>query len=533
MATESWDVPRGKETVAFATYLRSSLNMENHRLAWKQCDDAEERRVLKLLYRDARKLQQKALDVLNRQKYGYAYRPHWLELPCLDNRGFLVFVLRLAEQHLQGFAQYYMIRCVSQSFCRQFKCVAFEWASRCLTVDKRFQTNWLAAKDYYVARDYYRSTKYTEFDHSTFDPIQYEFFAKPNNYCLDHPQTRLISVGSVVTHLELNFEHMEQAGSPSRVCPGTRQFLGEEFTQMMNQLPEPFAQDLFEWAAQTDKCKKLLVYFVHESVHVFEKFFWVCPLVHIETMMQPAFQEMFPIEAASLLNLVNRKHIDEAKPTVRSYDHVHISRDDVNNWLEFEDLNRAVEFCNTVWSEKRRFAKGLTSRTKTCKQHPWFASTRAVLWDFTPINLDDKLMTASNMCLFKDTQQHLETLLAPSVSGAMFDVKGLLTDSVHVIPEIMLDMKTAVFSGLWVRSNRVEAAEDMVLFQFKVNFLLCNRCLDEEQEYKHLPLERPKSRCCMRCMIYANYTWDEQPNDPIQDPAQPAQLQYTNDFVNI
>lgn len=144
---------------------------------------------------------------------GKVYEPHWLEsTDAMVTSGALTFLMEIIQTELHGFAQYHMLACVCKSFQRQLAVLATEWSKRrqpCKPMSPRKPfdnpckpsvSKWLDPLP--IAQ------RATGKAFSTGLNTEYPDSA--------HPQQSLLRIGSVVTHLTLNLEHLTNERDASK-----------------------------------------------------------------------------------------------------------------------------------------------------------------------------------------------------------------------------------------------------------------------------------------------------------------------------
>ena len=548
----------GAQNAAFAAYL---CQYESEQLCLARQHDEDIDQELNLMrLEEARRAKADALASLNRQEPGEAYRPHWLESTAMAASGALIFMMELMERELHGFAQYHMLPCVCQSFKQQLSVIATEWSKR----RQDYKPGPVSQRKPFVSK--------------WFHPLPVAERATGKAICTDrndsvdteypysvHPQQNLIRIGSVVTHLELNLEHMTQRGisPPSHDQPC---FLSNEFVEMMNELPDHLADDLCKWASQRNVTKKLLVYHVHQTAdcdpedltfgqgfELHKSLIFFCPLVSLETMMHPRFQMMFPTSALA----VERILVANGWALTDFSD----MKQELCTWFTERNLVSIVQFCREIGHEiilnsdyrhyllPRCAQQQETHEPNNPKKYSsrfWLTDNRKFLWDCTAcpdVFTHPSFMRATDTCMFAETEERVRAIVFEDKTPPTEWVPGasLLGDSVHFLPEIILDLQTDLYALMGLTGDRTldrtqltnEDIPDVdICLEFGAMFPVCTTCEQAAEQYKSNAQDRPRSSCCLRRMTYANYSWDESFSFKRYDDEQDTQEQYSNSVAN-
>lgn len=477
---------------------------------------------------------------------------HWLESDAIATGGALVFLMELMEKELHGFAQYHMLPCVCTSFRKQFSVIATEWSKR----RRDFKPGPVSGREPFVSKWFHplpvAERSGGEIPDESEEDEENDNVESEHRYSV-HPLQTEIRVGSVVTHLELNSEHMTEQGVPPPT-EGQPGFLGNEFVEMMNDLIEAgcphLADDLFRWASQRNATKKLFVYHVTDAKSILSPFeptrslIFFCPLVSLETMLHPRFQMMFPISATTLARLFEKN----AWALIDFSD----MKQELCTWFAERNLISIVEFCKDITrqivlcSEYRHYKvtrKRFLQLSKKYSSRFWFTDNRKFLWDLTACSdvfTHPSLMRATDSCMFAETEERVrnivfedDTLPTEWVPGA-----SLFGNSIHFLPEIILDLQTDLFSEMGLTGDRELDSVQLtnadnpasVCLEFGAIFPVCVACQQITTFYKTAQTEKMSCQkiCCLRKMTYANYSWDASHTFRFFDIEQRVHEQYSN-----
>ena len=488
---------------------------------------------------EAREVKKAAELALNRQakendvfdKDFPSYRKHWLEEATMDRLGGLVFILEITNGSLHGFVQYHMLPCVCHAFRRQCSVLRKIGHFHPLKLSKR-DNGWLLGPG--------EANRWPKYPRS------------------NHPLKKPLCIGSVVTHMELYMEHMTQKVVPQ--CRNTN--LSADFVEMMKDLPDKSADDLFNWAKQTSEKKKLLIYHAQPLAPVIPEcqvLYHFCPLVHVETMLEPAFQAMFPVCASTLALLFKDSDVNYCFMQRNTASLVPRLR----RWLMYEFSHMYyLKVCRRIMFDKSKrylFSKRgqqlsklqqngpqdafeqvqklCWNQAKTYASRMWCTTHREFLWDLTPpfkgqIPLQGlkevPTHKATAMCLRPATINRVLHLIdntkQPQEESIQQNLKLkqalLLSNSVHQLPELLCDLQTGILSYVsgGLECNRFVAV--------KTTFPVCIKCQGEDEKYKFADRERPNSLCCLRKMYYQNYTKED--GQTVFDPTKLVQCTYTS-----